>query len=348
MNRKAVEQRLPLQVKIHLDQRLSVGERIIDFPSDRDWTIVSKILKAAGANPQERIRFPSLTKCVYPDYSLAELHALTQRLTQNPGCRPLIQQDGLDCSPRVWIDARVKTTDKPTPVAEVVIAQRGGFARKGMSSLLEESPKIEVVGSVGNFDELDGIVRKTNPDVLFTSLDLPSDTTLSPYDKLAQLSKRSAIVLLIPDYRDHRYGMLNLCAFWRFTGAFVDSEDPEESINGILSAYSGRRYISPQLLAKNGMETVGDFYKLVHSTQEPNIRFTTRELEVLRFLGRGFTNSRVAEILSLSDKTVETHRSHILEKVARYGDNKVSERLGLLTGLALALGLIRPEDVGES
>lgn len=347
MNRKAVEQRLTLRVVIHPDQNLSVGGKKFHF-RDRDWIIISKILMAAGANPQERIRFSSLTKCVYPDYSLAELHALTQRLTQNPGCSPLIQQDGLDCSPRVWIDARVKTTDKPTPVTEVVVAQRGGFARKGMSSLLEESPKIKVVGSVGNYQELDGILSKTNPDVLFTSLDLPSDETLSPYDKLEQLSQQSAIVLLIPNYRDYRYGMLSLCAFWKFIGAFVDSEYPQEPIKGILSAYSGRRYISPQLLAKNGMETVDDFYKLVHSTQEPNIRFTTRELEIIRLLGRGFTNNRVAEIFSLSDKTVETHRAHILEKVARYGDNKLSQRLGLLTGLALALGLIRPEDVGES
>ena len=101
----------------------------------------------------------------------------------------------------------------------------------------------------------------------------------------------------------------------------LKSDSPSELIEAVRKAADGERYVSPSLGA--------DMLDLDGGVGE----LTERETEVLRHIALGFTNSEAAERLNLSARTIESHRSAIMEKL------QVSNRAGMV-GYALRNGLI--------
>lgn len=328
-------------VRILPGHRLSADGQFIRIPHSRDWAVALKILDCRGR--AQAIDFPSLSGIVQPPYTRLELRMLIRKCFPSPQCGSFVEQAGSVAKPYFWTDARVEEIGELDPVAKVVIAERSGFARLGMSTVLGGSPQIKIVGAAGSFSDLRAAVNDLKPDVVFTPLDLPSKGENNPYTLLRELSRTTSIALLIPSYRDSGLGMQTLFAVSRFVLAFVDSDDYQKSFDGILAAYSGRQYVSPGLLRQGRVYSIHELLKLI---TEASAKFTLRELEVLRFLGRGFTSLEAADQLEISKKTVESHRSNILNKASCFNKTETIHHLGVFTGLALAIGLIRPEDIG--
>jgi two-component system response regulator NreC len=188
----------------------------------------------------------------------------------------------------------------------VVIADDHTVVRQGLRLLIDNEDGLQVVAEAGTVPDAERLTRAHRPSVLVLDLNMPGGSSLEAIPRLREHSPDTAIVVLT---------MQDDPAFARQalrTGAlgFVLKEAAdEELLQAIRLAAAGDTYLNPRLgarLAAQPPEPAG-----------PPDDLTDREVEVLRLIALGHTNTEMAQQLFLSTRTVETHRAHIQQKLRR-------------------------------
>lgn len=202
-------------------------------------------------------------------------------------------------------------------VKTVIIADDHPFSAEGMSRAIQTVPNIHVVGIVTNgIDAISEIKRKT-PNGALLDLSMPGANGLevfmearrwSPLTRFAIITGRSAAPLFKKIYESGIHGL------------FVKNEPPEEICAGIIHMLKGKRFISQEAQT------------LIAKAKE-NTDLSKREYQVLQGLARGQTNRELGDILGVSPKTVDTHRTNLLRKM------EVSSTASLLVS-AMRKGMI--------
>jgi len=202
----------------------------------------------------------------------------------------------------------------------VFLADDHAVVRGALRALLEGQEDLEVVGEAGSLAEARAAAREEKPAVLVLDINLPDGLAVDAVPDLRREAPETQIVLLTME-RD-----LTLARRALEAGAcgylFKDSAHLE-LIEAVRAAAKGERHLAAAVAA--GL-------KGEDSTEErPTL--SPRETDVLKLMALGHTNREIGEQLSLSVRTVETHRAHIQQKLG------LSSRPEL-TRYALANGLI--------
>ena len=188
----------------------------------------------------------------------------------------------------------------------VVIADDHTVVRQGLRLLIDNEAGLQVIAEAGNVPDAERLTRAHRPSVLVLDLNMPGGSSLEAISRLGEDAPGTSIVVLT---------MQDDPAFARQalrSGAlgFVLKEAADEELLGAIRlAAAGDTYLNPRLgarLAAAPAEPAG-----------PPDDLTERELEVLRLIALGHTNTEMAEQLFLSTRTVETHRAHIQQKLRR-------------------------------
>jgi two-component system response regulator NreC len=184
----------------------------------------------------------------------------------------------------------------------IVLADDHVVVRSALRMLLEAEPEFEVVSEAGNADEAARKVRGHHPQVLVLDLNMPGVSGLVILPRIREESPETQIVVLT---------MQNEPAFAREAlqagalGYVLKEAADAELVQAVRMAAAGEKYLQPELGARLAAEPAG-------STPDD---LSDRELEVLRLIALGHTNSEIAEQLHLSVRTVESHRAHIQQKL---------------------------------
>lgn len=207
---------------------------------------------------------------------------------------------------------------------QVGIVDDHAIVRSGLRQYLSEHVDVRVVGEAANGREAIDLVRNTAVDVLIMDLSMPGQSGL---DALAMLRAKSPDtgILILSGYPAEHYA-LNLIR--QGASGYLNKEcEPSEILEAIRTIALGRRYITPvvaELLAQ----------QLYRKDDAPvHEQLSEREFQVFLKLAKGATASEIAEILSLSVKTVSTYRTRLMEKMALSSNSD-------LTYYALKNGLI--------
>jgi two-component system, NarL family, response regulator NreC len=185
--------------------------------------------------------------------------------------------------------------------------------------LLEAEEGLEVVAEAGDTEDTTRYVRAHKPDVLILDLNMPGGPSLSVVPELLEASPETAIVVLTmqPEPSFARQAMqLGVQGY-----VLKDAVD-EQLVTAVRVAAEGGTYLQPELGAR-----------LAAGHDETPDDLSEREIEILRMIALGHTNSEIADHLFLSVRTVESHRAHIQQKL---GLSKRSE----LVRYALDRGLV--------
>jgi two-component system, NarL family, response regulator NreC len=200
----------------------------------------------------------------------------------------------------------------------VVLVDDHAVVRGALKALLEGQEDLEVVGEAGDIASGRAVVAEKQPRVLVLDVNLPDGLAVDAVPQLREDSPETAIVLLTME-RD-----LTLVRRALDAGAggylFKDSAHLE-LIKAVRAAAAGERHLGPRVAAG-----------LKDDAEERPV-LSPRETDVLKLMALGHTNREIGEQLSLSVRTVETHRAHIQQKLG------LSSRPEL-TRYALANGLI--------
>ncbi len=199
--------------------------------------------------------------------------------------------------------------ESPAPAAEaatrVVIADDHAVVRTGLKMVLDAEEGIEVVAEAGDVEAAMRAVRAYHPDVLVLDLNMPGEPSLQAIPRIVEQAPETAIVVLTMQ-QDPAFAREALRSGAR--GYVLKEAADDELVQAVRMATEGRTYLNPELGARMATEP---------PPSGPPDDLTERELEVLRLIALGHTNSEIASQLYLSVRTVESHRAHIQQKVRR-------------------------------
>jgi len=194
-------------------------------------------------------------------------------------------------------------------IIKVVIADDHMIVRDGLRSLLERQPDMEVVAEADSGRTALKHVKELSPDVVIMDIGMRE---LNGIDATRQIVKMSpgVKILALSMYSDKRFikGMLKAGA----SGYMLKDSAFKELIDAIRVIVGDKIYISPSVAS-----IVMEDYLENSTEKDSSIRslLTSRELEVLQLLAEGKPTKQIALSLSLSIKTIESHRMRVMQKI---------------------------------
>jgi len=195
-------------------------------------------------------------------------------------------------------------------VARVLIADDQTLFRSGLARLLEEDPRITLVGQAA--DGLDAVKKAAalKPDVVLMDIRMPG---LDGAEATQQIVRNhpEVKVLILSTFETDNYVIQALRA--GACGYVLKDAEPAAIAASIVAVMSGERVMAGAVANRvldmlTGASTPKEFYD----------GLTAREIEVLKLMANGQANKQIAYNLKISEKTVRNHNSHIYEKLQIY------------------------------
>lgn len=178
--------------------------------------------------------------------------------------------------------------------------------RNGLSLLMENETDIEITGEAENGEQFCKSIEHEQPDVVLMDIEMPVMDGFRATEEACSKFPDLKVISLTMFGEEHYYlKMIEAGA----KGFILKNSDIEEVIKAIKTVYKGGTYFSQEIL-----------YNVVKNIQEvrketsPPIKLSKREQEVLELICKGSGNAEIAAELNISKRTVEKHRSNILEK----------------------------------
>lgn len=199
----------------------------------------------------------------------------------------------------------------------VIIADDHPFTIEGMEAAIKKTRELVVIGRAANGIEAISIIKRLKPDCAVLDLSMPGANGLEVFQEAKRWSPETRFAIVT--------GISAASIFHRLydagiDGLFVKNAPPESISAGILQVANGARVISPEAMTA------------IKDSQE-NAALTEREIEVLKAIAQGQTNRQIADSLSVSPKTVDSHRTNLLRKM------NVNSTASLLVA-AMRMGII--------
>ena len=184
----------------------------------------------------------------------------------------------------------------------IVLADDHSVVRSGLRLLLDAEEGFEVVAEASDIDSAGRYVRGHHPSVLVLDLNMPGGSSLEAIPKIREQSPETQIVVLTMQ-QDPAFAREALSG--GAIGYVLKDAADDELVGAVRLASRGESYLNPRLGARMAAAP----------PPGPPDGLSEREVDVLRLIALGHTNGEIAEKLFLSVRTVETHRSHIQQKV---------------------------------
>jgi len=190
---------------------------------------------------------------------------------------------------------------------KVLVADDHPIVRRGVKQIIEESSDMVVSGEASSGSEVLDRVAESDYDVLLLDISLPGRSGLDILKQVKSM-KPTLPVLVLSIYPEDQYAIRALKS--GASGYLTKGRAPEELKEAVRKISKGHKYITSSLAEKLADRLSGGMGELPHET------LSDREYQVMCMIASGKMVSRIAEELSLSVKTISTHRSRLLKKMA--------------------------------
>jgi two-component system response regulator NreC len=210
----------------------------------------------------------------------------------------------------------------------VLLADDHTILRAGLKMMLNAQPDIEAVGEASDGKQAISEAERLCPDVVIMDITMPECNGIEATRQIKRiLPEVRVLVLTMHENEEYLFQTLRAGA----AGYMLKEAADTDLISAIRVVSSGRFYLSPSAQSM----LVSDYLQRVHTGEERDSysALTEREREILKLVAEGYTNSQIGERLFISPKTVDTHRTHIMDKLnlhSRAELVKYAMRRGLL------------------
>ena len=183
-----------------------------------------------------------------------------------------------------------------------------------IAAALEDEPDIHVIACVTNMDDAMQIVREKEVDVALVSTRLPDQGALKLTSAITELTPSTKVLALgLTEEKQRVLRYLEAGA----TGYILKDDSLEDLIETVRAAQDGKVFVSPQIAAAliERLSNLAHMFSGIENSVSDTAGLTSRELEVLKLIGDGLTNQRIAEQLVIEVGTVKNHVHNILDKL---------------------------------
>lgn len=197
-----------------------------------------------------------------------------------------------------------------TAKIRILIADDHTLLRSGIRALLEDEQDILVVGEAEDGREAVRLAEQLKPNVVLMDIAMPS---LNGLEATRQIKREhpeiNILVLTMYDHEEYFRQMLEVGA----SGYIIKRAAAGELVSAIRAVYNGEAVLSPAI-TRLLLEDYFSRDAVAKEENDPNT-LSSREREVLQLIAEGKTSRKIAEILNLSVKTVQSHRTNLMQKL---------------------------------
>jgi DNA-binding NarL/FixJ family response regulator len=204
--------------------------------------------------------------------------------------------------------AKPPSKSKKPPKKRILIVDDHPMTRMGLKMMISGEPGLEVCGEAGGAGEALDTAIRLKPDLVLTDVSLAGRSGFElVQDLLARCPDIPALVISMHSETSYARRALEIGA----RGYIMKSEHSDKVLEAISTVLRGRIYVS-EAIAGHLLEFLSHRSKNKQSGPDS---LSPREFEVFKLIGDGVSTQNIAKRLNLSPKTIETHRSHIKEKL---------------------------------
>lgn len=203
---------------------------------------------------------------------------------------------------------------------KVLLAEDHTIVRRGLRRILETEAGIEVVGEASDGREAIAKAQKLRPDVVVMDISMPGLNGLEATRRIKKMAPEiQVLILTMHTTEEYIFPILRAGA----SGYVVKDAAPTELIAAIQAAYQGESFLSPVVSKK----VVEEFIRrgALEAEEDDYEKLTDREREVLQLIAEGYTTREIAEKLYISEKTVETHRARVRQKLGLHSTAELTQ-----------------------
>ncbi|MCX6547177.1 MAG: response regulator transcription factor [Acidobacteria bacterium] len=211
----------------------------------------------------------------------------------------------------------------------VLIVEDHALMREGLRSLLESWPGFAVVAEASDGQEGIRKAGALRPDLVLLDLSMPGTNGIEALREIKRVSEWSR-VLVVTAHKDEEHIFAALAA--GADGYFLKDADSEELRTALFSVLEGERVLSPAIATKVVARYLVKEVPAVASVYDV---LSVREREVLKLVAEGKRSREIAIHLGISQKTVERHRSNLMQRLGLHS-------VAALTSYAVSKGLLEP------
>ncbi len=210
----------------------------------------------------------------------------------------------------------------------ILLADDHTILRAGLRMMLNAQSDMEIVGEAQDGRHAVYEAQRLQPDVVLMDITMPDINGIEATRQIKKLLPEvKVLILTMHEHDEYIFQALRAGA----SGYILKEAADTELISALHVIQNGQFYLSPA--AQSVM--VGDYLQRVRTGEEKDsyTSLTEREREILKLVAEGYTNNQIAERLVISPKTVDTHRTHIMDKLnlhSRAELVKYAMRRGLL------------------
>ena len=191
----------------------------------------------------------------------------------------------------------------------ILLADDHIMFRQGIKKILEEIDGLKIVGEANDGLELINLLKDLTPDMVILDISMPKIRGIEATREIKVMNPAvKVLILTMHKSKEYLYHSISAGA----EGYLLKEDADTELFSAIQSIQDGRVYISPILSA----ELTDNFVKICRGGTGPHAdKLSFREREVTKLIAEGKTNKEIAMLLFISTRTVEKHRSNILNKL---------------------------------
>ena len=218
----------------------------------------------------------------------------------------------------------------------ILLADDHTLFRRGIRTMLEQVPDVEVVGEAASGQEAIALAHELVPDVILMDIKMPAVSGIEATRRILQENPHIGIIL-VTMYDDPESAFAGMRAGAR--GYVLKEAEPDELLRAVEAAQRGEVMLCPIIAEK-----VLEHFRSGLLPKQPGLPYdalSQRELEVLQHAAEGLSNKQIAERLVISEKTVKNHVANIFSKL------HVNDRTQAVL-YALRQGLVRIGDEAAS
>lgn len=188
----------------------------------------------------------------------------------------------------------------------LLIADDHAIVREGIRQILALASDLELVGEAVNGAEVLHQVRDGEFDLLLLDMNMPGISGIDLIGRV-KLCRAALPILVFTMHDDAQVAMRALKA--GASGLITKDSDPERLLAAIRKVSAGGKYLDPVVAEQIALDVASP------RLQSPHASLSDRELEVFRMLVAGKCVNEIAAKLCISNKTVSTHKTHLMEKM---------------------------------
>ena len=195
---------------------------------------------------------------------------------------------------------------------KIIMADDHALFRDGLKRILTESKDLKVIGEVADGLELIKILHHLKPNMVILDITMPNIRGIEAIQEIKTMHPEAKILVLTM-HRDKEY--LHQAISSGAHGYLLKEDADSELFSAIDKVKQGKIYVSPKL-SEYLTEDWARIHRGEHDVASEIEPLTTRERQILKLVAEGKSSKEVASLLNISNRTVEHHRSNIMDKLS--------------------------------